>query len=55
MTRYPYGPEESFPLTSELAEAMERYNTRVVGEELPSIDWTILAARVRPPGDGGQP
>jgi len=55
MTRYPYGPEESFPLTAELAEAMERYNTRVVGAELPSIDWTILAARVRPRSDGGHP
>ena len=31
----------------ERAELMERYNTRVVGSELPSIDWAILAARVR--------
>ena len=55
MTRYPYGSEESFPLTAQLAEAMERYNTRVVGAELPSIDWTILAAQMGPRADGGDP
>ena len=53
MTRYPYGPEESFPLTTARAETMERYNTRVVGAELPSIDWAILAARVPARSDGG--
>ncbi len=53
MTRYPYGPEESFPLTAELAETMERYNTRIVGDEIPSIDWAILAAWRRARIDAG--
>jgi tetratricopeptide (TPR) repeat protein len=37
MTRYPYGPEERFPLTPGRREIMERYNTRVVTKPLPPL------------------
>jgi Flp pilus assembly protein TadD len=48
MTRYPYGDEQSYPLTPERLEYMERYNTRVVSEPLPRLAWEILAAGREP-------
>ncbi len=38
MTRYPYGPDESYPLTPERQRYIERYNTRVVGKSLPPLE-----------------
>ena len=37
MTRYPYGPDESYPLTAERRAVIERYNTRVVAAPLPPL------------------
>jgi Tfp pilus assembly protein PilF len=37
MTRYPYGPDESYPLTPERRAVIERYNTRVVAAPLPPL------------------
>ncbi len=38
MTHYPYGPNETYPLTSERQRYIERYNTRVVGKSLPPME-----------------
>ena len=38
MTGYPYGPAEHYPRGRAHREYQERYNTRVVGRAMPSID-----------------
>ena len=38
MTKYPYTAPEHYPLTPARRAYLERYNTRVVASELPSID-----------------
>ncbi len=38
MTKYPYDPPESYPLTAERRALMERYNTRVVRDPLPPLE-----------------
>jgi len=45
MTGYPYAPPEAFPWTPERLEYMERYNTRVVTDPLPSLDLAVARAR----------
>ncbi len=45
MTGYPYTAPEVFPWTPERLEYMERYNTRVVTDPLPSLDLAIARAR----------
>jgi hypothetical protein len=38
MTKYPYGANEAYPMTEARRAYMERYNTRLVRREVPSID-----------------
>ena len=38
MTRYPYGPGESYPLTRERQAMIDRYETRVVAFPLPPLE-----------------
>jgi hypothetical protein len=47
MTCYPYGPEQSYPLTPERRAVMERYNTRVVAFPLPALELRLSSARGR--------
>jgi hypothetical protein len=42
MTRYPYSAPEHYPMTPARRAYYERYNTRVVREELPGLDAAIL-------------
>ncbi|OLE53722.1 MAG: hypothetical protein AUG51_11755 [Acidobacteria bacterium 13_1_20CM_3_53_8] len=41
MTKYPYTAPEHYPLTPARRAYLERYNTRVVASELPSIDAVL--------------
>jgi len=43
MSRYPYQLPERYPMTAARRAYFERYNTRLVTREVPSID-SILAA-----------
>ena len=47
MTRYPYGPEQSYPMTPERRAVIERYNTRVVAFPLPPLELSATSARGR--------
>jgi Tfp pilus assembly protein PilF len=47
MTRYPYGADESYPLTPERRAVIERYNTRVVAVPLPPLELGLTSARGR--------
>jgi Flp pilus assembly protein TadD len=47
MTRYPYGPDESYPMTPERRAVIERYNTRVVAFPLPPLELRSTSARGR--------
>jgi Tfp pilus assembly protein PilF len=38
MSRYPYAPPESYPMTEERRAVMDRYNTRVVTAPLPPLE-----------------
>jgi len=38
MSRYPYGPPETYPMTAERRAVMDRYNTRVVTAPLPPLE-----------------
>jgi hypothetical protein len=42
MTKYPYDAPEAYPLTDERRAYLERYNTRLVPAEVPSIDSLLL-------------
>ena len=42
MTKYPYDPPETYPLTEARRAYIERYNTRLVASEVSSIDSTLL-------------
>jgi tetratricopeptide (TPR) repeat protein len=42
MTKYPYGANESYPMTAARRAYMERYNTRLVRSEVPSIDSILI-------------
>jgi hypothetical protein len=42
MTKYPYGASESYPMTAARRAYMERYNTRLVRAEVPSIDSILV-------------
>ncbi|HWN08644.1 MAG TPA: FG-GAP-like repeat-containing protein [Pyrinomonadaceae bacterium] len=43
MTKYPYSDSESYPMTRARRAYMEKYNTRLVTAEVPSID-TVLTS-----------
>jgi hypothetical protein len=45
MKRYPYSAPEAYPLTEERRAYMEKYNTRVVTSQVPSIDTALADAR----------
>jgi len=47
MTRYPYGPDESYPMTPERRAVIDRYNTRVVAFPLPPLELRATSARGR--------
>jgi hypothetical protein len=53
MKHYPYGLEESYPMTTEHRSYLDRYNTRVVTDTLPSIDLALLLSG-RSEGPGNQ-
>ena len=42
MTKYPYRAPEHYPLTSARRAYIERYNTRIVAAEVPSIDTVFI-------------
>ncbi|HEV7747836.1 MAG TPA: FG-GAP-like repeat-containing protein [Pyrinomonadaceae bacterium] len=42
MTRYPYPDTESYPMTAARRAYFEKYNTRLVTDEVPSIDSVLL-------------
>jgi Tfp pilus assembly protein PilF len=42
MTKYPYDAPEAYPLTDARLAYLERYNTRLVSAEVPSIDSLLL-------------
>jgi hypothetical protein len=44
MTKYPYAHPETYPLTAERRAYMDKYNTRVVTAEIPSIDTVLTNA-----------
>jgi hypothetical protein len=41
MTRYPYSSRERYPMTARRRAYIERFNTRIVRSELPSIDAVV--------------
>jgi Tfp pilus assembly protein PilF len=45
MTRYPYSESERYPMTAARRAYLDRYNTRVVTGEIPSIDTVLLSRR----------
>jgi Tfp pilus assembly protein PilF len=49
MRRYPYEPPETYPLTPERQRYIDRYNTRVVGRSLPSLDLATSDAITQQP------
>jgi Flp pilus assembly protein TadD len=42
MTKYPYSAPESYPLTEARRAYIERYNTRLIRAELPSVDALLI-------------
>jgi hypothetical protein len=42
MTRYPYAAPEKFPMTAARRAYYDKYNTRVVTAEVPSIDSVLI-------------
>ncbi|MDT7807983.1 MAG: hypothetical protein QOJ70_1796 [Acidobacteriota bacterium] len=44
MSGYPYVAPEAYPFTDEHRAYLERYNTRLVGREVPSIDSLLLTS-----------
>jgi hypothetical protein len=44
MSGYPYRAPEQYPLTDERRAYLERYNTRTVALEVPSVDALLLDA-----------
>lgn len=44
MSKYPYSAPEHYPLTEARRAYLERYNTRIVSAELPSLDSLFLDA-----------
>ncbi|HEX7956841.1 MAG TPA: FG-GAP-like repeat-containing protein, partial [Pyrinomonadaceae bacterium] len=48
MTRYPYQAPEAYPLDDAHRAYLERYNTRLVTSQLPSLDSLLLSAAATP-------
>jgi hypothetical protein len=49
MTKYPYADPEKYPMTAARRAYIDKYNTRVVHAEIPSID-TLAINRPAFPG-----
>jgi tetratricopeptide (TPR) repeat protein len=47
MTKYPYAAPEKYPMTAARRAYMDKYNTRVVTAEIPSIDTYLAETAVR--------
>ena len=47
MTKYPYTEPEVYPLTAARRAYIERYNTRVVTKEIPSLDALLISSSVQ--------
>jgi hypothetical protein len=45
MSKYPFTAPETYPLTAARAAYLDRYNTRLVTTEIPSIDSVLLVTR----------
>jgi tetratricopeptide (TPR) repeat protein len=45
MTKYPYADPETYPMTAARRAYMDRYNTRVVRSEVPSIDALLTSSQ----------
>ena len=43
MTKYPYGDPETYPMTATRRAYMDKYNTRLVIAEVPSIDTVLIS------------
>jgi hypothetical protein len=54
MTRYPYPDTERYPMTAARRAYFEKYNTRLVTDEVPSID-TVLLQTSKLPGASQSP
>jgi hypothetical protein len=54
MTKYPYPDTESYPMTAARRAYFEKYNTRFVKGEVPSID-TVLLETLKLPGESQSP
>ncbi|HEY2972226.1 MAG TPA: hypothetical protein VGJ48_06910, partial [Pyrinomonadaceae bacterium] len=46
MTRYPYSEPEAYPMTAAKRAYIDRYNTRLVTAEIPSIDTVLTSTSV---------
>jgi tetratricopeptide (TPR) repeat protein len=44
MTKYPYAEPANYPMTAERRSYLERYNTRIVTSQVPSIDTVLIEA-----------
>jgi hypothetical protein len=45
MTKYPYTDPMVYPMTGRRRSYIERYNTRIVTSQVPSIDTVLVDAR----------
>jgi hypothetical protein len=45
MSKYPYADPETYPMTAARRAYIEKYNTRIVTAEVPSIDTVLTTAR----------
>ena len=54
MTKYPYAEPEAYPMTSARRAYIDKYNTRRVTAEVPSIDTVLTNARLGTVGTQSQ-
>src|SRR5687768_26516 len=55
MTKYPYAYPETFPMTAERRAYMDKYNTRWVYSEIPSIDAVLTKGDLSTPAFASAP
>jgi tetratricopeptide (TPR) repeat protein len=55
MTRYPYPDTERYPMTAARRAYFEKYNTRLVTDEVPSLDTLLLEALKLPGASQSRP
>jgi hypothetical protein len=49
MTKYPYSHPETYPMTAKRRAYMDKYNTRLVYSEIPSIDAVLTKGDLSTP------